>query len=107
MSLICLISSILLFAAAVVFIVSSIALKMIDKRLIHLDTFIEVNKLLDDVAIQHNNYLNFSSKKGLDISNVDKDLMMLIYTAGVFDGLESAQRCNKKVVEKILSENFC
>lgn len=107
MSVLSLITAILFFAAAVIALSCGIILKIIDKKLIHLDTFTEVDKLLNDVAIQHDNYANFSLKKGLKVSDVDKDLMMLIYTTGVFDGLESAQRCNKKVVEKILSENFC
>lgn len=107
MSVLSLITSILFFSAAVIALSCGIILKIIDKKLIHLNIFTEVEKLLHDVAIQHDNYINFTHKKGLNVSDVDKDLMMLIYTTGVFEGLESAQRCNKKVVEKILSENFC
>ena len=97
----------LVIIASLIFCITSIIVSILNKKLVHLESFSEIDKAYMDAVTQHQNYVNFSIKKGLSPDNLDKDLMMAIYTLGLMDGLDKAQRSNKKIVEKILSENFC
>ena len=98
--------SVLLFLTAIIFIISNIVIYRLNRQLISLGTY---RNLLDDMqktALEHDNYVNFMKRKGLDTGSVDKDVFMSIYLSGKYDGLARAETLNKNVVEKILKENF-
>lgn len=100
------IAGVLFFSAAIIFIIANIVIYRLNCQLIHLGTY---SNLLDDMqktALEHDNYVNFTKRKGLDPGSVDKDVFMSIYLSGKYDGLARAETLNKNVVEKILKEKF-